>query len=101
MVARLEVMAVLLWGHVGAALVCVGADQICGGALASVPGPDARTSLLSRSLELPPVPVLLQVYILLSSSSSCMIALMHDCMSLDHALTMLPCCKTTQGTTWY
>ena len=57
--ARLEViMAVPLWGHVGAALVCVGADQICGGALASVPGPDARTSLLSRSLELPALSLL-------------------------------------------
>ena len=74
MVARLEVMAVPLWGHVGAALVCVGADQICGGALASVPGPDARTSLLRRPLELPPVPVLLQVISTFISSSSRMIA---------------------------
>ena len=41
MVAGLEVMAVPLWGHVGAALVCVGADQIGGGALASVLGQDS------------------------------------------------------------
>ena len=52
--ARLEVMmAVSFWGHVVLLLVWVALTRSAAALLASAPGPDARTFLHSRSLELP------------------------------------------------